>query len=133
MLGNVDVNAVLLLLLALEQDWLHGVNQRHGVSANVQDLLDGLHDLVTFHVCELGLRDGDNETDVSTVGEQHLDHEVVDALREVCVRLLHAWQVGKDFVSIHGEVRDESFLLLVVTHFELIVESLRVEQVLEVG
>lgn len=132
-LGDIDVDTILLLLLALQQDGLHGIDEGHGVSANVQDLLDGLHDLVTLHLLELGLSDRHNEADVPAVREEHLDDKVVNALSEVSVRLAHAWQVCENLVAIHSKVRDESFLLLVVTDLELVMESLRVEQVLQVG
>ena len=91
MFGNINVNAIFLLLLAFEQDWLDRVDQRSCVSANAKDLLDSLHYLFTFHLLELGLSDWHDETHVATVCEKHFDCEIVNALRQVIVGTSHTW------------------------------------------
>lgn len=132
MLGDININTVLLLLLALEQDGLHRIDESGHVSTNIQNLLDGLHDLLALHFLKLSLSDWNNEADIATVGEQHLDDEVVHALSQLSVGLAHAWQVGVDLVAVDGEMWDESFLLLIMTHTELVMQSLLLQRVLQI-
>lgn len=104
MLGNVDIDSILLLLLALEQDWLYGIDECCGISTDAEDLLDCLHDLIAFGLLQLGLGDWHDESHIATICEKHFDCEVVDALSKLVVSATHAWQVGVDLVVVDSKM-----------------------------
>lgn len=107
MFGNVKVNTILLLLLAFEQNWLDRVNKSGGIGADVENLLDGLHDLFALHLIKLGLGDWHDESHIATISKKHFDGEVVDALCQIVVGASHAWQVSEDLFTVNRKVRHE--------------------------
>jgi hypothetical protein len=131
-LGDININSILLLLLTLEQDWLYGIDERWHISADIQNLLDRLQDLLALHFFELCLGNWNNESNIATIGKEHLDDKVVDALSELSIGFSHTWQVSEDLFTIDGKMWDESLLLLIVAYTELILKSLLLEHVFEV-
>jgi hypothetical protein len=54
-------------------------------------------------------------------------------LSKVGVAWHHSWQISINFITINSKVWDESFVLLAMTYFELVVEALGVQHVFKVS
>lgn len=95
--------------------------------------MDGIHDLATFHFLELGLSDWYDKSNISAIGKKSLNNKIIDALGKVRVTFIHTWKISVDFIAINSKMWDESFVLLTMTHIELITETLSGQHVLKIS